>query len=80
VGQAPLEPTVVDLWHFNGLPPAGPRTAAIKLGITPGCEAPPAGPVKKDTYRKPTPGEIDDVVQAVATDKAARPKQWKTWQ
>ena len=68
---------VVELFHFNGLPPAGPRTTAIKLTLTRGCESPPAPALKKDTYRKPKPGDIDSIVQAHPGDKRDRPVEYR---
>ncbi|KAJ9472809.1 Protein FAM188A-like protein [Diplonema papillatum] len=67
-----------EMWHFNGLPPAGPRLARITVSA-------PEGPAKKapkthkPTYRKPKKGSLDDIVQANEDDRKARPGKHKTW-
>lgn len=71
--------TTVELFHFNGLPPAGPRTTPIMLTLTRGCEAPPAPTAKRETYQKPKPGDVDSVVQADPEDKRARPEDHESW-
>lgn len=64
--------------HFNGLPPAGPRMTSLRVTPIKGTRQP--SPEKHvETFVKPRPGEIDDVVQARTEDKAARPKAWTTW-
>lgn len=67
-----------ELFHWNGLPPAGPRMARIKITAPKGPAA-PAPAAHKETYYKPEPGEIDDLVQAHGDDKAQHPKDWKKW-
>jgi len=65
-------------YHWNGLPPAGPRMCALTIKATMGSVR-PAPEKHKETFYKTEPGEIDDVVQAHPDDKLARPKQWTTW-
>jgi len=68
----------IQLFHWNGLPPGGPRLSEIKVKATFGV-APKAPRKKVDTYFKPRPGEIDSVVQAHPEDKKARPDMYDTW-
>ena len=35
--------------------------------------------VKRDTYFKPVPGEIEDIIQAFADDRKAYPEQYEKW-
>jgi len=80
--------TSFSLFHWNGLPPAGPRVTEL-LVTTPVSkltgrpqEAAPAPPDSKQgvpKFRTPKPGQIWDVVQAHQGDKKDRPNQWKTW-
>jgi len=67
----------VEVMHFNGLPPAGPRMCRVR--VTGDKVADKAPEVKKDAYFKPEPGEIEDIVQVDPADKTARPGQFKTW-
>ena len=69
-----------DVYHFNGLPPNGPRMAKLELS-TIGI-APPAPKTRIETgnvFYTPIVGQIFDVVQANQDDKKQRPKRWKTW-
>jgi len=66
------------LYHWNGLPPAGPRLARIPL-VTPKGATGPAPETMQETFYKPVPGEIDDVVQANADDKKNHPNRWTNW-
>eukprot|EP01059_Diplonema_ambulator_P009944 TRINITY_DN19922_c0_g1_i1.p1 TRINITY_DN19922_c0_g1~~TRINITY_DN19922_c0_g1_i1.p1 ORF type:complete len:503 (+),score=66.18 TRINITY_DN19922_c0_g1_i1:41-1510(+) len=68
----------LELWHWNGLPPGGPRLAKVK-GTAPSGEAPKAPEKHKETYRKPKKGALEDVIQAKEEDKKARPGKHKTW-
>ena len=63
-------PQTVTMWHYNGLPPAGPRMA--KLGVEYTRLHTAAAKTFKENYFKPLTGEIDDVIQADGQDKAAR--------
>lgn len=66
------------LYHWNGLPPAGPRMATITLGR--GAKAAAPAPEKhEESYVKPWKGEIDSIVQADPEDKERRPNEWTTW-
>eukprot|EP00944_MAST-04C_sp_MAST-4C-sp1_P002621 g2621.t1 len=69
-----------DVYHFNGLPPNGPRMAKLELsttGIAP--RAPKTRTESGNVFYTPVVGQIFDVVQANQDDKKERPKQWKTW-
>ncbi|GAB5353064.1 hypothetical protein AAMO2058_000006300 [Amorphochlora amoebiformis] len=66
------------LYHWNGLPPGGPRLSEIKAVAKYG-EAPKAPKKRVDTYKKPQPGEIESVVQAHPEDKKKRPDMYDTW-
>ena len=69
-----------DVYHFNGLPPNGPRMAKLELSTT--GIAPPAPKTRIESgnvFYTPVVGQIFDVVQANQDDKKQRPKQWKTW-
>jgi len=67
----------LQLYHWNGLPPGGPRLACIEVqGEKTITSAPP---VSKETYCKPIAGEIEDIVQASAEDKAKHPENWQAW-
>ena len=61
------------LFHWNGLPPEGPRMMKLKV------KAKTVSKGKKNAYFKPLPGEIEDVVGPKSEDKKRRPKQWKSW-
>ncbi len=68
------------MYHYNGLPPNGPRMEMMKL-TTNGI-----APIAKKTrmeggnvFFTPVVGQIFDIVQADQHDKKTRPKQWKTW-
>ncbi|GBG24018.1 Hypothetical Protein FCC1311_002362 [Hondaea fermentalgiana] len=67
----------LELWQFNGLPPAGPRMAHIT--IRGDKEAEPAPEQHQEAYFKPAVGEIEDIVQAHPDDKAAKPEEWQEW-
>lgn len=74
--EASLQPPQT-LLHFNGLPPNGPRLCEILLQ---GSQVAGSAPDKqKESYFKPKPGEIEDIVQAQSDDKTARPDEWTTW-
>jgi hypothetical protein len=69
--------------HLNGLPPAGPRTCTLQIDYTQ-----EAKPVLRDgsrpivgvnTYVKPIPGEIDEIVQANPQDKKDFTDDWTKW-
>jgi len=71
--------------HWNGLPPGGPRMAAVAVapragpGRGPDGAVGPAPAAHTPGYVKPVPGEIDSVVQSRKEDKAARPDAYRTW-
>mmetsp|Transcript_18844 Transcript_18844/g.36978 ORF Transcript_18844/g.36978 Transcript_18844/m.36978 type:complete len:510 (+) Transcript_18844:157-1686(+) len=67
----------LQLWHFNGLPPAGPRMAQIEIYGEKEAENAPR--VHQESYFKPAVGEIEDIVQANESDKKAHPEDWKRW-
>merc|ERR1712137_98571 len=65
------------LTHWNGLPPGGPRLAILELqGDIVAGDAPET---KTDSYCKPLPGEIEDIVQADPVDKVKYPEDWTRW-
>eukprot|EP01125_Pyxidicula_operculata_P020870 TRINITY_DN7842_c0_g1_i1.p1 TRINITY_DN7842_c0_g1~~TRINITY_DN7842_c0_g1_i1.p1 ORF type:complete len:505 (+),score=106.33 TRINITY_DN7842_c0_g1_i1:38-1552(+) len=66
------------MYHWNGLPPAGPRMSTLTI-TAPRGEANPAPEKHVEKFYKSESGEIDDVVQSHPDDKNARPKEWKTW-
>jgi len=66
------------VYHWNGLPPAGPRMCTLKINAVKGSVG-PAPETYKETFYKPEIGEIDDVVQAHTADKQATPQKWMTW-
>jgi len=66
------------LYHWNGLPPGGPRLSKITVKASYGA-AGPAPKKQQQTYFKPLPGEIESVIQAHPEDRKARPDKFKTW-
>jgi len=68
----------LDMWHWNGLPPAGPKLTRLAVN-SPVGEISAAPPRHIKPYIKPVPGEIDEVVQAHPADKKSRPNAWMTW-
>lgn len=66
-----------DLVHWNGLPPAGPRLATMHLSGNKVLVDSPG--VQQESYFKPVPGEIEDIVQAKAEDKKEFPDDWNKW-
>jgi hypothetical protein len=67
-----------EMFHWNGLPPLGPRMCKLSIIAPSGARA--KNPEKYEaTFYKPEAGEIDDVVQPDKNDMKERPKQWKTW-
>lgn len=75
---AAREGDALELWHWNGLPPAGPRMARVNLKAVGGVA--PASPAKhEEDFVAPVPGQIEGVVQCHAEDKKARPNGWCTW-
>ncbi len=66
------------LYHYNGLPPGGPRLSCLTIKATNG-PASKAPSKMVDTYFKPQAGEIESVVQASPEDKKARPDLYDTW-
>merc|ERR1711865_191654 len=71
--EAPLE-----LWHYNGLPPAGPRMCKVSFESKGVAGAAREGP-REDTFLAPVPGQVEGVVQCNSEDKKQRPGQWTTW-
>ena len=67
------------LHHWNGLAPAGPRLATLRLTAAKGvCGAAPT--VHKETFRKAKKGTLDEIVQARDADRTARPGKYATWE
>jgi hypothetical protein len=62
---------------YNGLPPDGPRTT--RLLVIGGEVAADAPAEPRPAYYKPAVGEVEDVVQARPSDRAARPHAHETW-
>jgi len=67
-----------ELWHWNGLPPGGPRLANLRI-IAEGGTSDKAPEKHKPTYYKPIPGQLEEVVQADPGDRKERPDQYRTW-
>ncbi|KNC51579.1 uncharacterized protein AMSG_12072 [Thecamonas trahens ATCC 50062] len=74
-------PVPFNLVHWNGLPPAGPRRAVVRLTprTTGRAVAGKAPKELRDSYVKKVPGEIDSIVQAHPDDKKNAPDAWNTW-
>jgi hypothetical protein len=55
----------LQLWHWNGLPPGGPRMCRVTVSDSSGqlTEAAAAPAKHVETFYKPVVGEIDEVVQ-----------------
>lgn len=62
------------LYHWNGLPPGGPRLAELKVNACKGAVA-----TKPPKFYKPEPGEIEEVVQADPEDKKKFPGKYREW-
>ena len=75
--------TRYQLWHFNGLPPAGPRLMPVGISCPAGARGvhgrATLGRAPAQAFFKPAVGEIGDIVQARPADQRARPQQWTTW-
>lgn len=68
------------LVHWNGLPPGGPRFSLIDIVARASVARAPAEAAQGIGIEyKPTINSIDSIVQAHPRDRAARPKQWRTW-
>jgi len=63
--------------HYNGLPPGGPRFVKMSLGNEKDADRAPDVPPQ--SFVKPAPGEIDDIVQANPQDKESRPRELEAW-
>ena len=70
-----------ELVHWNGLPPAGPRTTLMRITAPLGpCGAvPPTAAEGVGVEYKPVIGSIDSIIQADPNDKSKFPKQWQKW-
>jgi len=68
----------IKLWHWNGLPPGGPRLADLEI-TAPEGQAKPAGKKSKAVFYKPEVGEIDDIVQPDEGDKKENPDDYTSW-
>eukprot|EP00928_Gymnodinium_smaydae_P031021 TRINITY_DN22909_c0_g2_i1.p1 TRINITY_DN22909_c0_g2~~TRINITY_DN22909_c0_g2_i1.p1 ORF type:complete len:550 (-),score=64.05 TRINITY_DN22909_c0_g2_i1:136-1785(-) len=79
--KALADPMRFELWHYNGLPPAGPRASRLRLATCRGMKrkAPDDAEEGVATFYTPIKGSIFDVVQARPEDKKDRPRSWKTW-
>mmetsp|Transcript_15141 Transcript_15141/g.24133 ORF Transcript_15141/g.24133 Transcript_15141/m.24133 type:complete len:501 (+) Transcript_15141:176-1678(+) len=65
-------------YHWNGLPPGGPRLSKITVKALNGI-APPAPKKRVESYFKPLPGEIESVVQAHPEDRKNKAGQYEKW-
>lgn len=74
-------PIQFELIHWNGLPPGGPRIAALQVNAVEGVRTPAPQTAAEGVGidYKPVVNTIDSIVQADPQDKAQRPKEWKTW-
>jgi len=64
-------------YHWNGLPPGGPRLTKLLIKADKECERAPK--VHKETYFKPMLGEIEDIIQANKQDKEEKPEKFDEW-
>jgi len=64
------------LYHWNGLPPGGPRLAEMDVLAIRGAAT---QVVERPKFYKPELGEIDEVVQADPEDKTAFPGEYRRW-
>ena len=71
----------MEMFHFNGLPPAGPRMTRLSVVAKNGAVGPAPDSHKEGvgTFFTPKINTIFDVVQSHPEDKKERPKSWKTW-
>lgn len=69
------------LVHWNGLPPAGPRAAVMKVSapLGPCGKAPATAAQGVGRHYKPVVGSIDSIVQANKNDKLEYPYAWQKW-
>ena len=72
---------IYEMYHYNGLPPAGPRMCKLTLTTKHGTVGPAPENSKDGVAQHMTPkvGSIFDVVQAHQEDKKQRSKLWKSW-
>ena len=76
-GHEPFEFTLV---QWNGLPPAGPRCATMKVTVPEkSVRAPPTATEGVGKEYKQVVGSIDSIIQAEKDDKASFPNDWKKW-
>lgn len=76
-GHEPFEFTLV---HWNGLPPAGPRCATMKVMVPEkSSRAPPTAAEGVGKEYKQIVGSIDSIIQAEKNDKLVYPNDWKKW-
>lgn len=64
------------LFHWNGLPPGGPRLAELSIVAVKGALT--GGPEKPKFY-KPEPGEVEEFIQADPEDKKDLPDKFRQW-
>jgi len=69
---------VFDMYHWNGLPPVGPRMAHLKITAPKGQRGPNVAKYVA-TFYKPEAGEIDDVVQGHPEDRKLYPEEFQKW-
>jgi hypothetical protein len=72
-------PSEFILYHWNGLPPHGPRMATITVTAPLGAAPPVEDGPRESTFQPPIPGEIEGIVQAVEEDKRDRPDFYESW-
>ena len=73
-----------EMYHYNGLPPNGPRMTKVSFDLPSGKKG-IVGPAPNTheegvvKFRTPVPNTIYDIVQAHQMDKKQSPKKWKEW-
>jgi len=80
------ESETLEMYHYNGLPPAGPRMTKVTLTmVSKKGTSNTVGPAPEDhkegvgTFMTPLENTVFDVVQANQSDKKTRPDRWTTW-
>lgn len=59
-GDMRAQAPIVTMYHWNGLPPGGPRMAELNVEMVNGAVG-PAPAKKQDTFYKPVPGQMEGV-------------------
>jgi len=73
--EKPAVGSKFELWHYNGLPPGGPRLAKMGIDAHKGV-AKEASNIVEAKYYEPEIDTIDEIVQADPAIKTAHPEQY----